>query len=64
MVSSIYKAEVKLNPSDDKYHNYIIVENDNGVLMINRGLFVISFNSKDEVDVEIINKKHIGDISL
>lgn len=64
MVSSIYKAEIKLNPSDDKYHNYIIIENDNGVLMINRGLFVISFNSKDEVDVEIINKKHIEDISL
>lgn len=64
MVSSIYKAEVKLNPSDDKYHNYIIIENDNGVLMINRGLFVISFNNKDEVDVEIINKKHIGDITI
>lgn len=64
MVSSVYKAEVKLNPSDYKYHNYIIIENDNGVLMINRGLFVISFNSKDEVDVEIINKKHIGDVTV
>lgn len=64
MITSIYKSEVKLNPSDNKYHNYIIIENDNGVLMINKGLFVISFNSKDEVDVDIINKKHIGDITV
>lgn len=30
-------------------HEYISVENDNGVLLVNPGLYVISFNNKEEI---------------
>ena len=67
MVSSIYTADVKLNATDKDYHKYIIIKNEKGVLMINRGLFSISFENKEAVllsDVEVKNKKHITDITL
>lgn len=68
MVTSLYTADVKLNKTDKDYHKYLLVVNPTeGVLMINRGLFSISFNSLDAAfnqDVEVINKKHIGDITL
>ena len=67
MVSSIYTADVKLNVTDKDYHKYIVIQNENGVLMINRGLFSISFMNEEAIlltDVEVKNKKHIGDITL
>ena len=67
MVSSIYTADVKLNATDKDYHKYIVIQNENGVLMINRGLFSISFMNEEAIlltDVEVKNKKHIGDITL
>jgi acetolactate synthase small subunit len=67
MVSSIYTADVKLNATDKNYHKYVIIQNENGVLMINKGLFSISFMNEEAVllaDVEVKNKKHIGDITL
>lgn len=67
MVTSIYTADVKLNTTDKDYHKYIVIQNENGVLMINRGLFSISFMNEEAIlltDVEVKNKKHIGDITL
>lgn len=32
-----------------KIHQYISVENENGILLVNPGLFVISFNNKEEI---------------
>ena len=67
MVTSLYTADVKLNTTDKDYHKYIVIQNENGVLMINRGLFSISFMNEEAVllaNVEIKNKKHIGDITL
>ena len=67
MVSSIYTADVKLNATDKDYHKYIVIQNENGVLMINRGLFSISFMNEEAIlltDVEVKNKRHIGDITL
>ena len=67
MVTSLYTADVKLNKTDKDYHKYLIVVNDNGVLMVNRGLFSISFENKIAAfdgDIEVINKKHIGDITV
>ena len=67
MVTSIYTADVKLNTTDKDYHKYIVIQNENGVLMINKGLFSISFMNEEAIlltDVEVKNKKHIGDITL
>ena len=67
MVSSIYTADVKLNATDKDYHKYIIIQNEEGVLMINKSLYSISFMNEEAVllaDVEVKNKKHITDITL
>jgi acetolactate synthase small subunit len=67
MVTSLYTADVKLNTTDKDYHKYIVIQNENGVLMINRGLFSISFMNEEAIlltDVEVKNKKHIRDITL
>ena len=67
MVTSLYTADVKLNKTDKNFHKYLIVTSNEGVLMINRGLFSISFMNEEAVllaDVEVKNKKHIGDITL
>lgn len=67
MVSSIYTADIKLNATDKDYHKYIIIQNEKGVLMINRGLFSISFENEEAVllsDVEVKNKKHIKDVTI
>ena len=67
MMSSIYTADIKLNATDKDYHKYIIIQNEKGVLMINRGLFSISFENEEAVllsDVEVKNKKHIKDVTI
>lgn len=67
MVTSLYTADIKLNKTDKDYHKCLIINNGSGVLIVNRGLFSISFEDQITAfkgDVEIINKKHIGDISL
>ena len=67
MVTNLYTADVKLNKTDVKYTKMIIIYNEKGILMVNRGLFSISFESEEALitsDVEVINKKHIGDITL
>lgn len=68
MVTSLYTADVKLNPTDKEYHKYLVIYNPTeGILFVNRGLFSISFENEKALetsDVEIKNKKHIGDINL
>ncbi len=67
MIISIYTADVKLNATDKDYHKYIVIQNENGVLMVNKGLYSLSFINEEAVllaNVEVKNKKHIGDITL
>ena len=67
MVTSLYTADAKLNATDKDYKRYIVIQNENGVLMVNRGLFSISFMNEEAIlltDIEVKNKKHIGDITV
>ena len=68
MVTSLYTASVKLNEKDKDFHRMLVVYNpEEGILLINRGLFSISFESERAFltsDVEVKYKKHIGDITL
>ena len=68
MVTSIYTVDVKLNKTDKDFHKYLMVYNsEKGILFINRGLFSISFENDEALitsDIELKNKKHIGDITL
>ena len=68
MVTSLYTADVKLNKTDKAYHRYLIVmSNSEGVLIVNRDLFVLSFETVNDFvnsDVEIKDKRYIGDITL
>lgn len=68
MVTRLYTANIKLNKSDKHYKKYLVVINDNGVLLSDKGLFVLSFfNEKDfieQVDIENNNLNHIGVITL
>jgi len=62
MITKVYIADVKLNKTDKNYRKYIILYNEHGYLLIDYELFVISSYSLD--DFEVINKKHITDISI
>lgn len=68
MVTSLYTADVKLNPTDKEFNRMLIIYSpDEGVLLVNRGLFSISFENEKaflESDVEVKDKRHIGDINL
>ena len=68
MCTSLYTADIKINPTDKNYHRYLIVMSDSeGVLIVNRGLFVLSFETVNDFinsDVEIKDKRYIGDINL
>lgn len=68
MITTLYTAEVKLNKKDKNYHKYLLIVNpEEGVLMVDKGLFSISFTSLQDAfnkGVEIINKSHVRDIYL
>ena len=67
MVTSLYSADVQLNPGKKAKHCLIIYNEENGILIVDEGLFIISFESTDNLmksDVIITNKKHIEDITL
>ena len=66
MVISLYTADVKLNKTDKDFHKYLMIFSaEDGILFINRGLFSISFEDERALyEIEIKNKKHIGDITL
>lgn len=48
MASTVYTALVKLNKTAKEYTKHAIIVNDTGVLLVNHGLFVVSFDSFDE----------------
>lgn len=61
METKINVVSLKLNKSDKQPENYIYIENDNGILLVNDGLFSISFNNKDDMieqGVEIIEENN------
>lgn len=68
MITSLYTAQIKLNKTDKDYTKYLVVMNPLGVLLTNKGLFVLSFDTEEEfkkgVDILDNNLKHIGDITL
>ena len=68
MVTSLYTAKIKLNKKYPDYKNYLVAMNENGVLIIDKGLFVVSFfnevDFKKSVEIKGNNLKHIGDITL
>ena len=68
MCTSLYTADVKINPTDKEFHRMLVIYNPTeGILLVNRGLFSISYDSLEALktsDVEIKNKRHIGDINL
>ena len=68
MVTSLYTVDVKLNKTNKDFHRYLMVYNpEEGILFINRGLFSISCENEEALrtsDVELKNKRHIGDITL
>lgn len=68
MVTRLYTAEIKINKFKRGYKKYLIVINDNGVLISDKGLFVLSFfteeDFKNEVDIKDNKLSHIGDITL
>lgn len=62
MITKVYTADVKINKNYKNYRKYIILYNEHGYLLIDYELFVISTYDLDDFD--IINKKHIMDISI
>ena len=46
--TKIYKVLASINePIEVK--SYIAIENNNGILLVNKGLFVISFDSEEDI---------------
>ena len=67
MVTSLYTADVKLNKTDKEYIKHLLVINEEGILMINKGLCSISFWNEADLErnsIDIKDKRHIGDITL
>lgn len=68
MMYSIYTIEARLNESDENYHKYIMITNtEKGIMFINKGLFSTLFENESALNdsaIDIINKKHIGDVEL
>ena len=67
MVTSLYTADVKLNKTDKEYTKHLLVVNEEGILMINKGLCSISFWNEADLEknsIYIKDKRHIGDITL
>ena len=68
MITNLYTAKIKLNKEYPNYKNYLVAMNENGVLIMDKCLFVVSFfneaDFKKSVEIEGNNLKHIGDITL
>lgn len=65
MVVSLFTAECKLNDSNKEYKKYLVILSTEGVLLVDNGLFSISFKNSDfikSVDYRIVSL--IGDICL
>lgn len=67
MVTSLYTADVQLNPGKEAKRCLIIYNEEKGILIVDGGLFSLSFESTDDLmksEVIITDKRHIGDINL
>ena len=67
MVTSLYTADVQLNPKKEAKRCLIVYNEEHGILIVDRGLFSLSFESTDALmksDVIVTDKRHIGDINL
>ena len=67
MVTSLYTADVQLNPGKEVKRCLIVYNKENGILIVDGGLFSLSFESTDDLmksDVIVTDKRHIGDITL
>ena len=67
MVTSLYTADVQLNPGKEAKRCLIVYNEEKGILIVDGGLFSLSFESTDDLmksDVIITDKRHIGDINL
>lgn len=68
MITSLYTAQIKLNKTDKDYTKYLVCINPLGVLLMNKGLFILSFDTeeefKKEADILDNSLRHIGDIIL
>lgn len=67
MLTSIYTADVKLNKSDKDYKRSIIIMNpEQGVLIVQNTLFVISFENfeKFTTDVDYNDIRLIGEVNI
>ena len=67
MITSLYTANVKLNKTDKEYTKYLLVTNEEGILMINKSLGSISFWNEADLEknsIDVKDKRHIGDITL
>ena len=49
MITSLYTADVKLNATDKDYKKYIIIQNEEGILMVDKGLYSLSFMNEEAV---------------
>lgn len=48
MITAISVLKTKLNDKEKRAKPYIVIRNQNGVLLVDEELFVISFESNDE----------------
>ena len=67
MVTSLYTADVQLNPGKEAKRCLIVYNEEKGILIVDGGLFSLSFESTDDLmksEVIITDKRHIGDITL
>ena len=67
MVTSLYTADVQLNPGKEAKRCLIIYNEEKGILIVDGGLFSLSFESTDDLmksDVIITDKRKIGDINI
>ncbi len=68
MVTRLYTADIKINKYVGDYIKYLVVINDNGVLLSDKGLSILYFFTeeyfKEYVDIKDNKLSHIGDITL
>lgn len=68
MVTRLYTAYIKLNKNHKEYIKYLVAINDNGVLILDKGLFVLSFDTEEDFkrEVDISNNKlnYMGSVIL
>lgn len=65
MITTIELAKVKLNPTDTPISSIIII-NEEGVLIVDKGLFSLSFYSEKDMleNIEVTNRhgKYIANL--